>query len=46
MSRVTILFGTYKQHLVNYNHDNKTNVFYRFGHHSFENNDLDDFSML
>jgi hypothetical protein len=28
MSRVTILLSTYKQHLINNNHDNKTNVFY------------------
>jgi hypothetical protein len=46
MSCVIILFSTYKQHLINNNYDNKTNVFYRFDHNSFENNDLDDFTML
>jgi hypothetical protein len=46
MSCVTILFSTYKQYLINNNYDNKINVFYRFGHNSIENNNLDHFSML
>jgi hypothetical protein len=46
MPCVTIPFSMYKQHLINNNYDNKTNVFYRFGHNSFENTDLDDFTML
>jgi hypothetical protein len=38
------IFSTYKQHLINNNCDNKTNVFYRFSRNSFQN-DLDNFSM-
>jgi hypothetical protein len=43
-SCVTIIFSTHK-HLINNNQDNKINGFYRFGHNSFQNNNLDDFSM-
>jgi hypothetical protein len=35
----------YKQQLINNNYDNKTNVLYMFDPNSFENKDLDDFSM-
>jgi hypothetical protein len=45
MSCVTILYSTDKQYLINNYRGNKTNVFDMFDHNSFENKDLDDFSM-